>query len=397
MGKEIIMAISYTPEQLQRLAVSVYNGVYNPKAPIKLDRRNMPWLSFMRKHEETAPLAGANGVVIKWKNTDILELQAFERKDHLGFAEQDFLLDGTVPWSNVHMGAEFVHDDIESLGYVVLPNQARGKNFAKPDADSDPYKLIDYMTESIESLMDKYDIDEDKLLLTDNSSNVKAPQGLDAYLPIASLSGFTTDPGGGTYGYYNQGSIGGRSRAAYADSLQHFVFTGATFGAGGSLRRAMTRARREAELRSRGRSTKGIKFAMCGSRFMDKYLQFSTSNTAAGVTNAVTVLNNGGLSTLDIGVPDSGIHFEGTPLIHNPTFEVLDSLYPSTAIPWTNRCYLMDESAFALAYAPGKKKYFSAPWDQGDLRVTRVSLDSKMVLLPKVPNACAVVSIDPSN
>lgn len=390
------MAITYTPEALQRIAYSVYNGVINAKAPEKLDRKNMPWRNFIRKHTGSAPLSGADGAIIKWKRTDVLELQGFERKDKLGFAEQEFMLDGRIPWSNVHMGAEMVHDDIEALGYVILPNQPRGKNFAKPDADSEPYRLVNYVAEALESMTDKYDIEEDRVLLTDNSANPKLPQGLDGYLPIASLTGMVTDPAGGTYGYYDQGTICGRSRNAYPEDLQHFVWNNATFGANGSLRRALTRSRREAELRSRGRKSQGIGFIMAGTRAIDKYVQFATANNT-NLTNSFTPLTNGGLTKLDIGVADTGLHFEGVPIIHNPTFEVLDSLFPTTSVKWTNRMYLIDPASYMLCFAPGKDKFFSAPADDGDMRVTRLSLDSKLLLYPRVPNASAVVSIDASN
>jgi hypothetical protein len=356
----------------------------------------MPWRTFIRKHTGSAPMAGADGAVIKWKRTDVLEMQGFERKDRLGFAEQEFMLDGRVPWSNVHMGAEMVHDDIEAMGYVIMPNQARGKNYAKSDGASDPFKLVNYVAEALESMTDKYDIDEDRLLLTDNSANPKLPQGLDAYIPIASLPGMATDPAGGTFGYYDQGTICGRSRNAYPEDLQHFVWNGATFGPTGSLRRALTRCRREAQLRSRGRRGNGIGFIMGGQRAIEKYVQFATTN-AANITNAVTSLDSGGLKMLDIGVPDSGLRFENLPIIHNPTFEVLDSMFPTLATKWTNRLYMIDTAAFELCFAPGKDKFFSAPADESDLRVTRLSLDSKLLLYPRVPNASAVISVDPAN
>lgn len=387
------MPITLTGEAIQRVALSVYNGVYNPKAPIKIDRRKMPWLGFLNKHIDTAPLAGdGSGVVLKYKLSDQGAFQFWERKDQLTFVEQDFLIDGRFPWSNIHDGVEFVHDDVEALGYTVLPNQARGKNFAKADPDSDPYRLINYVTEALEAMMDKYDVLEDQTFLTDNSADPKAPQGLDAYMPIATTAGMdTTTYAGQSFGSYLAGSVGGRPRAAYPD-LAHWVWLGATTGAGGTLRQAMTRSRREAEIRSRGRSSKGIGFMMCGTAFMDQYVKYATQNNT-NYTTAVTVLQNGGSNMLDIGVPDTGIHFEGVPIIHNPTFELLDSLNPTATIPWTKRCYMIDESSLCLAYAPGKRKYFSAPWDEPDVRVTRLSLDSKAVLLPKVLNANAVLSV----
>lgn len=384
------MTISYTPEALQRIAYSVYNGVYNRRDPLKIDRRMMPLLGFLERREDSAPLAGSGGPIVKYQIQSNLDIQGWERKDNLLFNEQQIELDAQFPWSNIHQGVEFVHDDMEAMGFIVLPNQPRGKNFAKADSESDAVKILDYLSISIEAMMDKFDVNADLLLHRDNSSNPKLPQGLDAYWPIASCTGMTTDSDG-TYGYYNLGSLGGRSRASYPQQFQHWCWLNATTGAGGSIRKALTRSRREANLRSRGRSKSGIKYIIAGSYFIDKYVEFATSNNT-NLTKAVTVLDKGGLGHLDIGVPDSGLHFEGTPIIHDPTFEILDQI-ESPTIPWTKRAYLIDPESMVLAYAPGKKRFFSAPMDEGDVRVVRLSLDSKLVMLPKIPNANAVVSV----
>ena len=389
------MAITLTPDALARVAYATYTGVYNRRQPYMVDRRQMPWLSFLSKHEDTAPLAGANGPIVKLKIYGGLDIQGWERKDPLQFAEQDFELETQFGWANIHMGSEVVHDDIEAMGFVVLPNQPRGKNFAKADSESDAYKLVDWMSHMIEDMFDSFDIKDDQLLLRDNSSNSKLPQGFDAYWPRGTCTGMVTDADG-TRGYYNLGSFGGKLRSAYPDALQHFCWLGATWGAGGSLRKALTVARREAELRSRGRSKSGIRYIMAGAGAIDRYVQFATKNNT-NYTTAVTVLDKGGSSRLDIGIPDTGLHFEGTPIIHNPTFELVDAIEGRASTDlWTNTMCLIDPDAQCLAYAPGKKKFFSAPMDEGDVRVTRLSLDSKQVLLPKIANANAIVTISPT-
>jgi hypothetical protein len=385
------MAIQFTPEALQRIAYSTYNGVYNRRNPYKVDRKAMPFLSYASMHEDTAPLAGADGPIVKYQVQSNLDLQGWERKDNLLFNEQSIELEAQYPWSNIHQGIEFVHDDLEAMGFIILPNQPRGKSFAKPDSASDAYKLVNYVDRSIEAMMDKFDVNMDLLLHRDNSANPKLPQGLDAYWPVGVAAGMTSD-GDGTRGYYGEGSIGGKLRASWPDVLQHYLWLGATYGAAGSLRTALTTAKREAQLRSRGRSKSGVKFIMAGAGFIDRYVKFATQNNT-NFTQAVTMLSNGGLSRLDIGIPDSGLHFEGTPIIHNPTFEALDQLEGALTYPWTRRAYLIDPESMCVAYAPGKKRYFSAPLDEGSVRVVRMSLDSKMVLLPKILNASTVVTV----
>jgi hypothetical protein len=370
------MTTAFTPEALQKIAYSVYSGVYNRRQPYVVDRKAMPWWSFLMRNEDTAPLAGADGVVVKYKTDCGLTLQGWERKDILAFGESNIELDLKFPWANVHQGNQLVHDDIEAMGYVVLPNQPRGKNFAKPDSESEAYRLVNYVEETIEAMMDKFDVESDKLLLRDNSTDPKLPQGLDGYLP-----------NGAATGYVSAGSIGGRARLSFPEQLQHYCFVGATYATTGTLRQALITARREANLRARGRVGGGVDYIMAGAGAIDRYVQFAQNNNIQFWTQL-----SDGKRQVDIGIPDTGLHFEGIPIVHNPTFEILDAA-DAPSLPWTRRMYLMNAKSWKMAYAPNKKKFFSAPPDEGDLRVTRLSLDSKMNLLPLIVNANAIVNI----
>ncbi len=387
------MGISFPQEVLRRIAYATYDGVYNRRAPLIADRKRMPWLGMLEKRKESAPLAGQSGVVVKYKLQSNLDIQGWERKDPLQFSEQNIELDTQYPWANIHEGLEIVHDDLEAMGYVVLPNQPRGKNFAKMDSESDAFRLVNYLQESIESMLDKMDVNVDQLTLRDNSADPKLPQGFDAYWPVGVAPGMVTDASG-TYGYYNLGSIGGKLRASYPDVLQHFLYLNTTWGAGGSLRVALNYARREAELRSRGRSKSGIKAILAGSRAIDKYVKYATQN-GTNYTQSFVPLDPNGVKMLDVGIPDSGIHFEGIPVVHCPTFEILDRIENPT-YRWTDRMVMIDPESFCEAFAPGKENFFSAPMDEGDVRVTRLSIDSKMVMLPKIVNANAIVHLGAS-
>lgn len=368
------MASSFPAEILAKIAYSAYNAVYNPKNPMVIDRKAMPWWSFLAKHEDSAPMIGPNGIIIKYKTDIGLDIQGWERKDALAFAEGNIELDTTFPWSNVHMGAELVHDDIEAMGFVVMPNQPRGKNFAKSLSEAERYKLVNYVSEFIESMDDKFDVQLDLTLLRDNAADPKLPQGLDSYLPL-----------GAATGYVSSGTIGTRPRASFHE-LQHYCYVGATATAAGTLRAALTTARREANLRSRGRGG-AVDYIMAGATAIDKYVAYATLNNIQFQTQLADSSRK-----VDIGFPDTGLHFEGIPIIHNPTFEVLDA-QDAPASPWTSRMYLVNSKSWKMGYAPGKKKHFSAPNDDADQRITRLSLDSKCVLLPLNPNSNAIVTI----
>lgn len=386
------MAIAFTPQELQAIAWSTFEIVTNKRDPLKVDRYVMPWLSFLARHETTTGIAGPIGPIVQYKTQAGGTVQGWERRDNLLFSEQSFEMQTQFPWANVHKGLELVHDVMEAAGFVVLPNQPRsGRSVGKADSASEAARLQKYVEEQVEAHMDAYDVSMDQIMLRDNSATPKLPQGLDGYFPTGVPTVDVTSDGAGTRGYYGTGTIGVKSRSAYPDVLQHYLWLNATYGAGGSLRTALIRAKHEAELRSRGRSKTGIKYIMAGWGAIERMMSFATANNTNYVI-APTAMQNGGLSRLDIGIPETNISFEGIPVVFNPTFKLLDAL-DSPTYPWDRRMYLIAEDAMTISYAPDKKKYVSAPPDEGDVRVTRMSLDSKVCLRPEVPNAVAIVTL----
>jgi hypothetical protein len=372
---------TFTPEALQSIAYAAYPGVLNRKKQIKADRKAMPWFNLLEKLEGSAPVAGVsaagiNGPILKYQLTAEFDLQGFERRDVLGFTESPIELETQFQWANLHMGQEFVHEDIEAAcGLTIVPNQSRSTKIGKVDSESQAQVLVDYWMAKLEAMDDKFDIAFDQMLLSDNSANPKLAQGLDAYLPFPAATGFVTT-----------GSIGTKLRAS-SSVLQHYAEIGLTYGAAGTLRAGMTRARRQANLSLRGMEmgTDGVDFIMAGAGAIDRYVNYCTTNNIQFTT---TLADKKRMA--DIGFPDTGVSFEGTPIIHNPTFEVLDTLL-APAAAWTRRMYMLNTKTWQLSYAPAKKKVMSFPPDAGDVRVTRISLDSKAVLLPKAPNANAVI------
>lgn len=377
------MASVFTPEALQAGWYAAYPAVLNKKKQYKADRKAMPWANFLSKNEGSAPVigvsaGGTNGPIIKYQLTSDLDIQGFERRDVLAFSEAPIELETQFPWSNVHLGQEFVHDDIEmQTGIVIVPNAARGQRIGKVDSESQALVLVDYWSAKLEAQDDKFDIALDITLLSDNSANPKLPQGLDAYMPIPAASGLVTT-----------GTIGGKTRAGNP-VLQHYAEVGLTYGAGGTLGAGLTRARRQANLSLRGMDMGqgGVDFIMMGAGAIDRYVSFAKANNIYYQTTLGDKSR-----TVDIGFPDTGLTFEGLPIVHNPTFETLDALL-APASPWTRRAYMLNSKTWQMSYAPGKKKLLSFPADPSDLRVTRVSLDSKLVLIPLAPNANAVATI----
>lgn len=363
------MTVSLTPELLQKVNYAAYTGVWNRKKPIPLDRKEMPWLSYLNKRKKTSPQAGGEAIVKLQKNGG-LQIQFWDRRDVLGFQEPSIELEISYPFTNVHVGLEVVHEDLVKMGYFITPNGPRGKNFAKPMAEDEANRLVDYFETIVEDMMDTYDIKLDEAWLRDGSydSTGKAPVGLDGLLPM--------DP--------TAGSIGGKSRSNVL--LRHTVETGLTTVASGTLRAGMTRARRNANLNGRGRAGM-VDFIMAGSSFIEGYVAFATANNIQFQAKFGQSQDR-----VDIGMPESGYHFENIPIVWNPTFDVLDTR-ETASVPWSKRAYMLNSKTFVWAYQAGRDKLFSAPLDPADQRISKLSLDGRYALMCTVPNANAVVSI----
>lgn len=361
------MAAVVTPEVVQRIQYAVYQDVFNKRKPIPVDRKSMPWLSTTAKRKKSS---GSNGglTTVKLKKNGGLDMQFWERRDVLGFAESNFDLQLEFPFANCHVGSEVVHEDLFKMGYTIEPNGPRGKTLAKPMAEDDALRLINYFEELIEDMLDSYDVKLDIALLRDGSYDSRALVGLDGLISTSATTG----------------TIGGKSRTN--ELLQHTVNTSATVTAAGTLRTKMQQTRRACNLNSRGRGGSGIDFIMCGAAFLDGYQSFATANNWQVNTNAK------GTPSLDIGIPESGYEFEGIPLVWNPTFEVLDTI-ESASPTWTKRAYFLNSKTWEFQYMEGFDKKFSAPLDPSDQRISRLSVDGRYRLFTTVPNANGLVSI----
>lgn len=353
-------------ERLQETAYAVYPDVLNRKNPETLDRYEMPWWSFLQSHSKSS--GNANGTTtVKLKKSGGLELQFWSRRDPLGFGETNIDLETTFPFTNMHMGLEMVHDDLFNQGYDVVANAQRGKNFAKKLSEDEGNRLIDIVEEKIEDLLDAWDVQGDLTFLRDGSYDTKAPVGLDGLLPI--------DPTSGT--------IGGVSRSN--PLLQHTVKASLTVTSSGTLKAGMIQAQREANRNSRGRGGK-VDFIMAGSSFIDAYQAFSTANG---------LVINGDLSgnkRVDIGLPDTGLYFNGIPIVWNPSFDVLQTI-EAASVDWRKRAYMLNSKTWKLCHPGSNDKRFSAPMDPAEQRFTRLSLDGRYCLVCTNPNANSIVYI----
>jgi hypothetical protein len=170
------------------------------------------------------------------------------------------------------------------------------------------------------------------------------------------------------------GDLGGKSRSN--PILQHQVQTGSTVTTGGTLYEHLTALLRDTARWNRGTPSQ-VDVIMAGSDWIDGYVKFMKNNGLSYQWDGA-----GPVSKLDIGIPDSAIRFQGIPIVHVPTFRVLDQKALGGSYPWEKRAYGLASKAWKWCHTPGKLKNFSAPMDPPTQRFTRMSLDSRAVLVP---------------
>jgi hypothetical protein len=357
-----------SPKSVQRAVLAARNTVLNKFKLIPQDRSELVWLNILKKKAKSS--ASNGGVIeVQLKKNGGLKLEHYVGSDRLNHQENDIALKLTYEFKYSHMGLRVVHQELEDSGFVVLPNQARSKKFARMNS-GDADLLMNLLEERVEDMDRTWDEEFDLMLLMDGSQNPKAMPGLDALLPL--------DP--------TTGLIGGKDRSN--PLLQHYVKTGLTTGAGANIRVEMTRARRQAEINNGGGFGGKVDLLMVGGEFLDGYTTTSEANGLRYTRDA------GKQKGVDLGIPDTAVDFEGLPMVFNPTFARLDALgYTDGTIAMEKRCYMLTMKSHEFLHLPGKLKYFSAPMDLPDRRETLMDLDARTAYALTKPNSNAIVTI----
>jgi len=358
-----------SPEFIQEVAYAVHEEVINRRDPIIPDRQAYPWWSFLMNRRSERTFTGGKSIV-KMQKDGGLEAEHWTGRQVLSFQENRVDLQMEFEPRRTHIGVEFVHTELEDEGYTVTPNAPRSKNFAKKISKADVDRVMNIFDQRIEDMEDAWDTRLDRIFHMDGTQDPLAPLGLDGLMPLDNTSG----------------TIGGQPRTD--PIFQHNVVLGATTSTGGSLERDLQGIIRDCEVNNRGTPSR-IDFIMAGWEWVDAYIAFARANDMPYERNG----GMGPVKKMDIGVPDSSIQFNGIPVVHNPTFETLDSAGMYNGTKWTKRAYLLASKTWKFGYQAGKLKKFSAPLDPSDQRITRLSTDGRHCLMVTKPNANGLLTI----
>lgn len=347
-----------TAAQLARVASAAYNNINKQDELLAIDKKKRPLLAYFNKMAKATGLSGGSKT-FKNKITSDLTLNVWQGDDKLTAKEPNYSLDLTFPYFNVNLAITTLHDELKREGWTVLPNSS-GYDGAKKISEDAKFELYNIVKENVKEAMDKYDFDLDVYIHRSGAAFTGAPVGLDGLLPIVN----------------NTGTIGGKSRATYSQ-IQHYVKTGSTITAGGTLRTDLEDAIRAANLYNQVDGT--VEIIVAGKTAIQGYKNFATAN---GINWYVAP--DKGQKTIDIGIADVACYFEGIPVVHNPTFDYLDTIETRSTV-WAKTFFGLNGATWAWLYQEGLNKYKSSPADPPDQRLSRMDLDGTYILGCKAP------------
>jgi hypothetical protein len=364
------MPTPVTPELIQEVAYAATTDVLNRGEAMAIDRQAMPLLDTLWKNRATDAGNAGSKTRINWKTAGEIAGQYWNRRDKLSFQENKIDLYGEAEFTNLHFGLEFVHTDLLDMGYSVIYNDSRNAKFAKKVPADEVNRLVDIFEEKVETHLDNIKVFLDRELVRDGSHATNALVGLDALVSPSAVTG----------------SIHGKSRATNP-ILRHVVKTGLTTGVGGNLYQSMVQGMRQAMLYSRGQGGRKYVF-VCGSKYLDAYTSIWYANAALS-----NVRHQAG-GKIDGAISDDSAAFMGKALVWNPTFDAMQAAgIADNGIPWDKRCYAIDTSAIEIRSPSKMDMQTSFPADPGDQRFTRMSVDMRLTMVNKNPNAHALFAI----
>lgn len=364
------MPVIEVPEQqVQATAVAVHAATLNKNNPDKIDREKMPLLSWLKKRKQE--MTFTRGIVVqKIQRAGDSRNQYLLRNERLEFKE-DFPEDEMV-WDpyRVHKGRIITHADLEDRGLSVVPNDGSmsGPNIQKmPRAAGEV--LFDYFKMVMDNMSDDFDVGQNYDLWRDGTFDPLAPVGMDGLLPLDNTTG----------------RIGGKDRSD--PSFRHIVIPGSTVGAAGTLSDDLDRGIILAENYTRGvESTIDTIFA--GDDWIEGYKAYARANGLRYQTEA------GSPTSLDISIPDKGLHFNNIPIIRVPTFRSLDANGEAAgSTPFAKRAYFLNSKTWNLGFMKGKDKVSRSPVDPADQLISRFSLLGRYALTCRFPRGQFVSTI----
>lgn len=361
-----------TSSQLARITKATYKRVELARDKMQaIDRKNRPFWTWLQKIMKGTSFEGG-ALVYPVKIDGGVTGTTWQGDDELEANDPDFQLNLEYGYFNYNVAVQIQHDKLKRLGFTVIPNEDRSADGKWAMSKDEKFKIINYVMELVEVQSDAYDKDLDLKLHRTGAASPTDPVGLFGLL--------TTDP--------LTGNIGTLNRATYPQ-LRHTYTSGLTPSAGGDFRSLFQTALRGADIYSSGNGVAGsVDVMFAGQAFIDAY-------TLWGELNQYQVQRplNQALNLADWGIPDTALHFNGIPIVHNPTFDTLDNI--DTGSPtFTKRLVGLNSKTWKMRNQEGLHKKATSPRDPIKQRITRMDIDGTYSIGNDAPASNMMIATD---
>ena len=357
-----------TVSEVEEISLAVISEEYHNKGgAIRLDNIETPTLNMTMKSSASAfPAKGGYKVIVKDNRKGAL--QTWSGRDLLTFDSYNTIFELQYGMARVHMGDEWISQQLEEAGIAVEYDTSNGKLPGGRMTSATWEVAVNLAKSKVEDLRENWQRRLAHLQWTDNSSDTKAPDGIDNLLPIANTTG----------------SIGGKSRTN--PLLQHHV---RAISGLDTLELDLMQVRRAANKRNGDGSR--TDFVVCGETIYDKMadLWLGTSTRAGKFDRNLAAAQAQEMAAKwGIGIPDDAFAIPGVGIIMiEPLFEDLDQENPGLSVPFQKRMYGMNRKHIAFK-APkgkdGKTTVHPMPYNQ---RIHRVSTHGEYCQFLTKPNA----------
>lgn len=352
---------------------------------IHLGNVKTPTLNMMRKNGKatSTPVRGAYKCHLAGQRGG--KLQSISGRDIYTFESKDTLFDIEYSVGRVHLGDEWVHQQLEEAGIEIDYTEATQTkvDITKPGwwtAGSDSFEVLQNLAEQKLDALDLNYVQElNKAFWRSNITDPKLWPGMDSLLSRSSNT---------------SGPVGNRFRTD--PLLRHYLKTAVNTA---NIELELQAARRAANKRTNDGTS--LNFAVCGETAYDAIVErlFSGSSTVTSprlTRNIENARSEAQAMSQKLGVafPDDAIYIAGVGLLMiEPVFEDLDKedapaqLWQKTIMMWN-----LDHIAFKpTKKKDGNRRIHATPYNQS---VTRISTFGEYALVADKLDchACLVIA-----
>lgn len=294
---------------------------YADNDPIDNFTPDMPFSRWLIKHKKDVTYS--NGIYNeKIRISNSSNYQNFSYDDQVSYNTKDTTRLAPYQHFEAHDGFGLTETDLANNGIVLADDD---NTVVSRD---EKMQIVDLLEENYETLKNGFQENWDIEAHLNGTQNSKAVPGLDALI--------STTPGVGV--------VGGLDPSVYT-FWQNRVALNINSGTSGLLTTTMELVWRQCITVGRRRPNA----IFCGGKFFDAYRNDAPTNVQRHV-----VLNQGSIKNgmvVDNGATGDGqtdgVYFKGVPVIWDPIFDLLQSIYNPT-VPWDKRCYFLNSDSFKL-------------------------------------------------